>query len=234
MFSKTITNSGKFLKMPASSRLLYYDLGMNADDDGYAEWFTVMRMTGAAEQDLNVLKVNGFVQVFDENVLVILDWKENNYIRTDRYQPSKYLGHYEEISRLPVGIPNDNQRSTQVRVELGKERIGEGERHPPAQFSSTKKEDGTSNVQWLVQLSDGELTSIALDLGVSKTDVRETARNLYDHCQANGKQYQNYRARLCSWIREDIKSGKLTKAEAQRPSARVQVDERTGVARIIP
>lgn len=45
MFTKTITNSGKFLKMPVSSRLLYYDLGMNADDDGYAERFTVMRMT---------------------------------------------------------------------------------------------------------------------------------------------------------------------------------------------
>lgn len=95
MFSKTITSSGKFLKMPQSSRLLYYDLGMQADDDGYAEWFTVMKMTGAAEQDLSVLSVNGFVKVFDENVLVIKDWKENNYIQKDRYTPSKYLNVYD-------------------------------------------------------------------------------------------------------------------------------------------
>ena len=34
MFSKTVINSARFLTMPPSSRLLYYDLGMAADDDG--------------------------------------------------------------------------------------------------------------------------------------------------------------------------------------------------------
>jgi len=94
MFSKTITNSGKFLKMPVSSRLLYFDLWMNADDDWFAEWFTVMRMTWASEQDLHVLKANWLVHIFDDNVLVILDRKENNYIQKDRYSPSKYLTVY--------------------------------------------------------------------------------------------------------------------------------------------
>jgi hypothetical protein len=115
MFSKTITNSGKFLKMPATSRLLYYDLGMNADDDGYAEWFTVVRMTGSTEQDLKVLQANGFVQIFDENVLVILDWRENNYLRSDRYTPSKYLEKYGDFPRLTPGIPDGNHQDTQVR-----------------------------------------------------------------------------------------------------------------------
>lgn len=94
MFSKTITNSGKFLKMPMSSRLLYYDLWMNADDDWFAEWFTVMRITWSSEQDLHVLKANWLVHIFDDNVLVILDRKENNYIQKDRYSPSKYLSVY--------------------------------------------------------------------------------------------------------------------------------------------
>lgn len=94
MFNKTITNSSKFLKMPVSSRLLYYDLGMNADDDGYTEHFTVMRMTGASQQDLGILEINGLVKVFDENVLIITNWKENNYIAKDRYTPSKYLTVY--------------------------------------------------------------------------------------------------------------------------------------------
>lgn len=95
MFSKSITNSSKFLKMPVSSRLLYYDLGMNADDDGFVEHFMVLRMTGATQQDLGVLELNGLVKVFDDNVLWIKDWKENNYIQKDRYQPSKYLQMYE-------------------------------------------------------------------------------------------------------------------------------------------
>lgn len=95
MFNKSITNSSKFLKMPMTSRLLYYDLGMNADDDGFVEHFMVLRMTGATMQDLGVLELNGLVKVFDENVLWIKDWKENNYIQKDRYQPSKYLQMYK-------------------------------------------------------------------------------------------------------------------------------------------
>ena len=94
MFNKSVTNSSKFLKMPVSSRLLYYDLGMNADDDGFVEHFMVLRMTGATQQDLGVLEINGLVKIFDENVLWIKDWKENNYIQKDRYQPSKYLQIY--------------------------------------------------------------------------------------------------------------------------------------------
>lgn len=134
MFSKTVVASSKFLRMPATSRLLYFDLGMAADDDGYCEWYPVVQMTGAKEQDLEVLRMNGFVFIFDREVLVIKDWKENNFIRTDRYQPSKYLGKYEDSVNLPApqneentsaegsGIPKVNQRYTQVR--LGKVRKG--------------------------------------------------------------------------------------------------------------
>lgn len=102
--------------MPATSRLLYYDLGMNADDDGFAEWFTIVRMTGAAEQDLKILQANGLVHIFDENVLVVRDWKENNYIPKDRYTPSKYLSIYRaELD----GIQPVYKLDTQVR--LGKD-----------------------------------------------------------------------------------------------------------------
>ena len=112
MFNKSITNSSVFLKMPSSSRLLYYDLGMNADDDGFVEHFMVLRMTGATQQDLGVLELNGLIKVFDENVLWIKDWKENNYIRNDRYQPSKYLSVYSVDT---LGIP---------MVDTGKDSIG--------------------------------------------------------------------------------------------------------------
>lgn len=39
MFAKSVINSARFLTMPPSSRLLYYDLGMAADDDGVVEAF---------------------------------------------------------------------------------------------------------------------------------------------------------------------------------------------------
>ena len=126
MFSKSITNSSKFLKMPVSSRLLYYDLGMNADDDGFVEHYMVLRMTGATEQDLGVLELNGLIRVFDENVLWIKDWKENNYIRNDRYQPSKYIAMYNLDT---IGIPNDCQLVStgkdRLELELSKDNIKE-------------------------------------------------------------------------------------------------------------
>ena len=91
MFAKSVINSARFLTMPPSSRLLYYDLGMAADDDGIVEAFTVIRTTGAVEDDLRVLVSKGFVSLLnDELVAYITDWCKNNQIRKDRYQPSIY------------------------------------------------------------------------------------------------------------------------------------------------
>lgn len=137
MFSKKITNSSEFLMMSDGAQSLYFHLGMNADDDGFCELFTVMRMTESKPDDLRLLHEKGFVFVFDTKVLVIKDWKENNFIRTDRYQASKYLTDpqfqniregYEIINKnlpLPLGmtsgIPNVKNRLSQVRV--GKDRL---------------------------------------------------------------------------------------------------------------
>lgn len=135
MFSRTITDSSRFLKMPATSRLLYYDLGMNADDDGYAEWFTVMRISGSSEQDIRVLEANGFVKIFDDNVLIISDWKENNYIQKDRYKASKYISVYKSDTKCIQSVYKKDTDCTQngysgkvrlgkVRVRLGKSKRG--------------------------------------------------------------------------------------------------------------
>ncbi len=117
MFSKSITSSSQFLMMPSSSQNLYFHIGMNADDDGFCEHFAVMRMTDSKPDDLKILQAKGFVNVFDDRVLIILDWKENNYLRPDRYTPSKYLDVYKkELKRLSSGIP---------KVDPGKDRLGE-------------------------------------------------------------------------------------------------------------
>lgn len=138
MFSKSITNSSQFLMMPSSSQNLYFHLGMNADDDGFCEHFSLMRMTDSKPDDLKVLQARGFVSVFDDKVLVITDWKENNYLRSDRYTPSKYLDIYkDELHQLSIGIPNGipevDKVATQVR--LGKDRIGKNTSKEKIPFS---------------------------------------------------------------------------------------------------
>lgn len=126
MFAKSITGSARFLRMPVSSRLLYYDLGMAADDDGVVEAFSVLRLSGATEDDLRVLVSKNFVQVLnDDLVSVILDWRQNNQIRPDRYKPSIYA---DLLKGLPLGIPDGNQTVNQVetgRDTSGKPRLGE-------------------------------------------------------------------------------------------------------------
>lgn len=91
MFSIKIIDSAKFLKMPSSTRLLYYDLGMRADDDGIVEAFNVLRMTGATEDDLRVLASKGYIKVLNEDLVsYVTDWQEHNKIRADRKIDSMY------------------------------------------------------------------------------------------------------------------------------------------------
>ena len=128
MFARAVTGGARFLRMPVTSRLLYYDLGMAADDDGCVEAFAVMRMTGATEDDLKVLVSKGFVKILnDDLVSLILDWKVNNYIQKDRYHPSIYAKLLNDQSVDTECIQDVSNLDTQVRlgkVSIGKASIG--------------------------------------------------------------------------------------------------------------
>lgn len=91
MFAKTMIGSDAFTDMPSSARLLYYDFGMRADDDGFINNpKSIMRMTGASDDDLRLLIVKKFVINFKSGVVVIKHWNVNNYIPKDRYNETKY------------------------------------------------------------------------------------------------------------------------------------------------
>ncbi len=129
MFARAVTGGARFLRMPVTSRLLYYDLGMAADDDGCVEAFAVMRMTGATEDDLKVLVSKGFVKILnDDLVSLILDWKVNNYIQKDRYHPSIYAKLLNDQSVDTECIQDVSNLDTQVRLgktSIDKASIGE-------------------------------------------------------------------------------------------------------------
>ena len=137
MFARAVTGGARFLRMPVTSRLLYYDLGMAADDDGCVEAFAVMRMTGATEDDLKVLVSKGFVKILnDDLVSLILDWKVNNYIQKDRYHPSIYAKLLNDQSVDTECIQDVSNLDTQVRLgktSIGKASVGEVRAEKPAQ-----------------------------------------------------------------------------------------------------
>lgn len=135
MFSKDVVCSDRFLDMPASAQALYFQYGLEADDDGFVSApKKILRLTNASDDDLKILVAKGFLIPFDSGVVVIRDWKINNYLRRDRYTPTRFKEEFEQLDTiddryqlhvLAVGIPDDNHvvdmRDTQVR--LGKDSI---------------------------------------------------------------------------------------------------------------
>lgn len=104
MFSLSVVDTDKFLEMPISSRLLYYELGMRADDDGFVDnWKKILLFTGLKEDDLKVLITKQFILPFESGVIVIRHWRMNNYLQNDRTKPTI---HQEELKQL--GLDNSN------------------------------------------------------------------------------------------------------------------------------
>ena len=104
MFAKTIIDSDKFIDMPMSARLLYYDLAMRADDDGFVNSpKKIMRFVGAGMDDMNVLVTKQFIIPFESGVVVIKHWKIHNYIRKDTYKETPY-----KVEKSLLGIDENN------------------------------------------------------------------------------------------------------------------------------
>jgi hypothetical protein len=152
MFSKTITDSGRFLDMPLSSQALYFHFSMHSDDDGFCEYKPVMRLVGAAADDLKVLSAKGFIKIMDEYVMFITDWKVNNWVRVDRYTESIYLKKFGMTNDIPVvcieeksiveNSIEENRKEEKSKVKKRKEEESmRGEENPHySQFKQSLKE----------------------------------------------------------------------------------------------
>lgn len=142
MFSKQIVDSDAFLDMPQSSRLLYFSLAMQADDDGFVgNPKNITRAIGASQDDLKVLMGKRFILSFESGVIVIKHWRIHNYIQNDRYRETKYIEEkgtliLKENGSYTECIQDVSNLDTQDRLELGKDSIGERE-DTPAEISKS-------------------------------------------------------------------------------------------------
>lgn len=136
MFAKTIIDSDAFIDMPVTARLLYYDLAMRADDDGFVNSpKKIMRIIGASQDDINILIMRKFIIPFDNGVVVIKHWRIHNYIRKDTYNTTSYTEEMamleldknkayrvKNATNLPTFDTSVDESSTQVRLD--KDSIG--------------------------------------------------------------------------------------------------------------
>ena len=145
MLSKKIFQSRKFLMMPFEAQALYTHLILSSDDDGVVEAFPIVRMIGAKEDSLGLLVVKKFIlPLNDDMVYFITDFEEQNKIRADRVQPSRYrelllektdlvvegkrvTGQKKYIDGQVTGkcLTDDGQVTGKCQHSIGKDRIVE-------------------------------------------------------------------------------------------------------------
>lgn len=232
MFAKSVTNSARFLMMPVSSRLLYYDLGMAADDEGIVEAFTVMRMSGAAEDDLRVLHSRGFITILTEEfVTYINDWKVNNYLQNDRTKPSRYhelLVKMQPLSGLETPciqpVYNADTQCSVGECSIGENRLGEGSVREMDTQPDTAHTPG-----------EGKTTPSLEEVKAFCREIKSTVDPAAFHSHysstgwtVNGKPIADWKAKLRYWDVEDRKKGKHTRPE-NMPSYTNEPDPLDGV-----
>ena len=213
MFAKTIVTSDAFLDMPPTTRSLYMLLCVMADDDGFVNApRSIMRMSGATDDDMKLLIVKRFVLTFESGVVVIKHWRIHNLIQKDRYKETKYLEEkamlaldennaYTEAdsSMYPMCIQPVSNPEPQVRlgkVSKGKSRIGEDieEAAPP---KPTKHKYGMYKN---VLLSDEEYQKLIEEF---PHDYSERIERLSEYIASTGKKYKSHLATIRSWARKD-------------------------------
>ncbi len=216
MFAKSIIDSDAFLEMPMSARLLYYDLAMRADDDGFVNSpKKIMKIVGATNDDMNILIGRRFVLNFDSEIIVIKHWRIHNYIRNDRYKETNYIDEKSMLcldknkaytfKNTGVGIPNGYHWDTQVR--LGKDSIGKDS----IDKINIEEDDNSceKNIFDIYQEEIGSLSSRQFEKLNNYSDKLSEdliIEAIYRTSDANAKSFKYFETIVKDWINKGYKT----------------------------
>ncbi len=122
MFDIEIVNQDSFLDLPMEAKALYFLLGMEADDEGFVNPRKVLRLYGGNYDSVGLLVAKGYLIPFKSGVVVITDWKRNNYLDRNRitatiYQEEKKLLTYNENTEKYECLTNVKQMLNQYSIE---------------------------------------------------------------------------------------------------------------------
>ena len=137
MFDNDIINQDEFLELPSEAKALYFLLGMEADDEGFVAPRRVLRLHNINNDNLKILIAKGYLIPFESGVVVITDWKRNNYLDKNKIKSTIYvdeiklLNFDEEKQRyvlnvvIPTVKPELNQSLTEVKQKFTQYRVVE-------------------------------------------------------------------------------------------------------------
>ncbi|AEF25746.1 replication initiation protein [Streptococcus phage Javan384] len=223
MFSNTITDTDRFLDMPASSQNLYFHLNMHADDDGFVDSpKRIMRNIGAGNDDMNVLLTKKFVLNFDSGIILIKDWKIHNVIRKDMYKPSIYT---DEKSKIILDDTNSYQlRNESVpQIRLDKNRLDK----------NRLDEDSEKNISVIISehcqnhglFIDGyQLTQLEEYYSIDGMEIEVVCKAITESADNNKRNMKYVLAILRNWKQAGIKTmAQLQDRERQRFEQKIKL-----------
>lgn len=111
MFNLKIVGSDAFLSLPPASQLLYFHLGMRADEDGFLNNVQpVIRAVGLRPKDIKPLLERRFLLEMD-GILVVKHWKLANTSKNDRMRALRYPEVARKLYIRDNGIYTDRKES---------------------------------------------------------------------------------------------------------------------------
>ena len=141
MFNARLLSSDRFLDLSAEAQVLYFHLGLHADDDGFlTRARAICRMIGVGADSLEELVSRDFLLVFESGACVLRHWRQHNSIRKDRYTPTVCR---QEIQQLILRADGTYARKEQAEstpvlgnTEPGMDRSPSGRAEVPQNGSS--------------------------------------------------------------------------------------------------
>lgn len=91
MFAKSVIESDAFSNLSTGARLLYFYIGLHADDDGFSgQVQRTARSEGIEASCIAELVSAGFLYQFDSGAYLVRHWNVNNTLQKDRYHETNY------------------------------------------------------------------------------------------------------------------------------------------------
>jgi uncharacterized phage protein (TIGR02220 family) len=131
MFDLDIINQESFFDMPMETKALYFLLGMEADDEGFISPKKVLRLYGGTEDSLRVLATRGYIIPFKTGVIVITDWKRNNYLDKNKVKPTIYTSEKEQL------FYDDNTQKYYISSEKVKPKLNQSSEKVKPKFNES-------------------------------------------------------------------------------------------------
>lgn len=234
MISKTVTQRQRFLQMPLEAQALYFHLVQSTDDDGVVEAFPIVRMIGASDDSLKLLQVKGFIEPLnDEMVYFVVDFHEQNSIRSDRKVNSIYIDLLKDVKpeielvkprqRVDrtkqcdkVGRPKDNQRSDIGQQNISKDKVSKDKSVEDSRSQEVSPAAEISNYyQTRIGVIDGQQYQILTDYLTLDGMELEVIKTAIDKAADNSKRSFSYiNSILKNWRQNGIKT--MTQVEDEQ------------------